>query len=119
MLTKQQKDRIIEKFKTHKHDTGSSEVQIAILTAEIKELTKHLKAHKKDYSSRRGLLRKVSQRRRLLRYLMKENEKSFDKVVKILKLKAPKVDSVPEVIDEQIEATETEETEKAVAEKKD
>ena len=86
MLSKKKKDQIIADFKTHKNDTGSPEVQIAILTAEIKELSKHLKDHKKDFSSRRGLLRKVSQRRRLLRYLERENEKSFDKLVKALKL---------------------------------
>ena len=91
-MPKKKKEKIIEKFRTHKHDTGSSEVQIAILTAEIKELTKHLKDHKKDVSSRRGLLRKVSQRRKLLRYLGKDDEKSFNKLIKILKLKEPKID---------------------------
>ena len=90
MLSKKKKDQIIADFKTHKNDTGSPEVQIAILTAEIKELSKHLKDHKKDFSSRRGLLRKVSQRRRLLRYLERENEKSFDKLVKALKLSIQK-----------------------------
>ncbi len=92
MLTRQKKEKIIEKFRTHKHDTGSAEVQIAILTAEIKDLSKHLKDHAKDFSSRRGLLRKVSQRRRLLRYLRKDNEKSFMKLIKDLKLKAPKLE---------------------------
>ncbi len=90
MLSKKKKDQIIEQFKTHKNDTGSSEVQIAILTSEIKELTKHLKDHPKDFSSRRGLLRKVSQRRRLLRYLERESEKAFDKIVKGLKLNISK-----------------------------
>jgi len=94
MLDKKKKDQIIEQFKTHKSDTGSSEVQIAILTAEVKELTKHLKSHKKDFSSRRGLLRKVSQRRRLLRYLESEDEKRFDKLVKILKLKIQKREQI-------------------------
>ncbi|OGY92388.1 MAG: 30S ribosomal protein S15 [Candidatus Komeilibacteria bacterium RIFCSPLOWO2_01_FULL_53_11] len=92
MLTRQKKEKIIEKYRTHKHDTGSAEVQIAILTAEIKDLSKHLKDHAKDFSSRRGLLRKVSQRRRLLRYLHKDNEKSFTKLIKELKLKAPKLE---------------------------
>jgi len=87
MLAKKDKDKIIEKFKTHKSDTGSSEVQIAILTEEIKQLTKHLKGHKKDFSSRRGLLKKVGLRRRLLRYLQKDNEKSYEKLIKELKLK--------------------------------
>ena len=87
MLDKKKKQRVIEKFKTHKNDTGSSEVQIAILTEEVKELTKHLREHKKDVSSRRGLLAKVSLRHKLLRYLEREDEKRFLKLVKILKLK--------------------------------
>lgn len=86
-LSKQQKDKIIEKFKTHAADTGSSEVQIAILSEEIRQLTDHLKTHKKDFSSRRGLLRKVGLRRRLLKYLEKENLKSYESLVKKLKLK--------------------------------
>ncbi|MFC1663509.1 30S ribosomal protein S15, partial [Patescibacteria group bacterium] len=68
-MDKKLKESIIKKFKTHASDTGSTEVQIAILTEEINQLTDHLKSHKKDYSSRRGLLRKVGQRRRLLNYL--------------------------------------------------
>ena len=83
MLDRKKKQKIIESFKTHKNDTGSPEIQIAILTEEIKELTGHLKEHKKDYSSRRGLIRKVTLRRKLLRYLEKENEKNFDDIVKI------------------------------------
>jgi small subunit ribosomal protein S15 len=90
MLDKKKKQRIIEKYKTHKSDTGSAEVQIAILTEEIKELTKHLREHKKDFSSRRGLLAKVSLRHRLLRYLEREDEKRFSKLVKVLKLKISK-----------------------------
>ena len=92
MLDKKKKQRIIEKFKTHKSDTGSSEVQIAILTEEIKELTKHLREHKKDASSRRGLLAKVALRHKLLRYLEREDGKRFDKLVKILGIKMPKRD---------------------------
>ena len=87
MLTKKEKDKLIEKFKTHKSDTGSSEVQIAILTEEIKRLTGHLQSHKKDFSSRRGLLRKVGLRRRLLKYLEKEDPKSYENLTKKLKLK--------------------------------
>ncbi|MBU2576023.1 30S ribosomal protein S15 [Patescibacteria group bacterium] len=87
MLDKKKKDRIIEKYKTHKNDTGSPEVQIAILTAEIKELTEHLKEHKKDYSSRRGLIKKVAQRRKLLQYLQRENEKSYEDITKKLKIR--------------------------------
>ncbi|MBI4090968.1 MAG: 30S ribosomal protein S15 [Candidatus Komeilibacteria bacterium] len=111
MLNRQKKERIIQKFRTHKSDTGSAEVQIAILTAEIKELSKHLKDHKKDFSSRRGLLRKVSQRRKLLRYLRKDNEKSFAKLIKNLKLKAPKEGEMPEAIVPGEVAAETEEQE--------
>ena len=87
MLDKKRKDAIIKKFKIHDNDTGSAEVQIAILTEEIKELTEHQKIHKKDFSSRRGLLRKVSLRRRLLRFLEKDNTKSYENLVKKLKLK--------------------------------
>jgi small subunit ribosomal protein S15 len=90
MLSKKKKQNVIKKYQTHKDDTGSGEVQIAILTAEIDELVKHLKAHHKDHSSRRGLLRKVGDRRRLLRYLKKENPKSYEKLVKDLKLKQAK-----------------------------
>lgn len=89
MLDKKAKEKIIAKFKTHPNDTGSSEVQIAILTEEIKQLTDHLKVHKKDQSSRRGLLRKVSERRRLLKYLDSENRGSFLDLTTKLKLKRP------------------------------
>jgi small subunit ribosomal protein S15 len=87
MLDPKKKLRLIEAYKTHKGDTGSPEVQIAILTEEIRELTKHLKEHRHDFSSRRGLFRKVGQRRRLLRYLERENAKSFEKLVIALKIK--------------------------------
>lgn len=86
-LDKAKKDKIIAKFRTHDNDTGSSEVQIAILTEEIKELTGHLKNHKQDFSSRRGLLRKVQERKRLLRYLQREDEKRYEEIIKSLKLK--------------------------------
>ncbi len=87
MLTKKKKDAVIKKFRTHEHDTGSPEVQIAVLTEEMKELAEHLKAHRHDFSSRRGLLRKVSLRRRLLRYLQRENEARYEELTKKLKLK--------------------------------
>lgn len=90
MLSKEKKLKVIKKYQTHEGDTGSSEVQIAILTAEISELAEHLKVHAKDHSSRRGLLRKVGERRRLLRYLKKENVKSYEELVKKLKLKQAK-----------------------------
>ncbi|MDP3965138.1 MAG: 30S ribosomal protein S15 [bacterium] len=86
-VEKKKKEELIKKFKTHDKDTGSSEVQIAILSEEINELTGHLQTHKKDFSSRRGLLRKVGQRRRLLKYLEKENNESYEALIKKLKLK--------------------------------
>lgn len=69
MISQEQKARIINDYKTHEGDTGSTAVQVAVLTARIQELTDHLKDHKKDYSTRRGLLRLVGRRRRLLNYL--------------------------------------------------
>ncbi len=90
MIDKKKKQQIIKKFATHENDTGSAEVQIALLTEEIKSLTEHLKTHKKDFSSRRGLLRKVAERRRLLKYLKKDNPESFDELAKKLKLKVIK-----------------------------
>lgn len=86
-LDRAKKDQIIKKFKVHDKDTGSAEVQIAILTEEISQLTEHLKTHKKDFSSRRGLLMKIGQRRRLLKYLEKQNPSSFEKLTGKLKLK--------------------------------
>ncbi|MCF7820091.1 MAG: 30S ribosomal protein S15 [Candidatus Pacebacteria bacterium] len=87
MLTKEKKQKLIKKFGTHENDTGSSQVQIAILTEEIKELTEHLKSHKHDYSSRRGLLKKVGERRKLLKYLQKEDSKAFRNLSEKLNLK--------------------------------
>lgn len=87
MLDKKAKERIIKKFRVHDTDTGSPQVQIAILTEEIKELTEHLKKHKHDFSSRRGLLKKVGERRKLLKYLQKENLEQFKELSEKLKLK--------------------------------
>jgi small subunit ribosomal protein S15 len=87
MLTKKEKDALIKKFQTHKDDTGSPEVQIAILTKEIDQVSEHLKIHRKDNHSRRGLLKMVGNRRRLLRYLKNEDEKRYDKLSEKLKLK--------------------------------
>ena len=87
MLDKAAKDKIIKKFQTHAGDTGSPQVQIAILTEEVRELVEHLKAHKKDFSSRRGLLKKVSERRRLLRYLEREDAAAFEELARRLKIK--------------------------------
>jgi len=87
MLDKKTKEKIIKKFRTHETDTGSSQVQIAILSEEIKELTEHLQVHKHDFSSRRGLLKKVAERRKLLKYLRKDNLEQFNDLAKKLKLK--------------------------------
>ncbi len=87
MLDPKKKMKVIEKYRTHASDTGSPQVQIALLTEEIKDLTKHLKDHKKDFSSRRGLLKKVSERRRLLKYLEREDAKAWKSITEDLKLK--------------------------------
>ena len=87
MLTKKEKDAIIKKYQVHKDDTGSPEVQVAILTKEIDQVSEHLKIHRKDNHSRRGLLKMVGNRRRLLRYLKNEDEKRYDKISDKLKLK--------------------------------
>ncbi len=90
MLDKKVKQRLINRFKVHETDTGSPQVQIAILTEEITQLTEHLKKHKQDHSSRRGLLRKVGERRRLLRYIQREDEKAFLDLAQKLKLRIAK-----------------------------
>lgn len=90
MLDKKAKQRLINRFKVHETDTGSPQVQIAILSEEITQLTEHLKMHKQDHSSRRGLLRKVGERRRLLRYLQREDEKAFLDIATKLKLRIAK-----------------------------
>ena len=95
MLDKDKKLKVIKKFQTHEGDTGSTEVQIANLSEEIKELADHLKLHHKDHSSRRGLLRKVGERRKLLRYLKTENAKSYEELTKKLKLKTTRVLAKP------------------------
>jgi small subunit ribosomal protein S15 len=80
------KQEIIKKFGTSASDTGSPEVQVALLTEKINQLTDHLKNHKKDDHSRRGLLKMVSKRRRLLRYLMEKNEARYKELVTKLSL---------------------------------
>lgn len=106
MLDTKKKQKVIKKYQTHEGDTGSSQVQIAILTAEIEEIVEHLKTHPKDHSSRRGLLRKVSARRNLMRYLKKEDLESYDELIKKLKIKQPKTILKPasdgDVVDEEI-----------------
>jgi len=81
------KNEIIEKFKTHESDTGSSEVQIALLTDRIKYLTEHFKIHKKDHHSRQGLLKLVGQRRSLLDYLKKKDINQYRVILKELGLR--------------------------------
>ena len=86
-LTKEAKEKIVKKFGKDTNDTGSCEVQIAILTEEIKELTEHLKEHKHDFHSRRGLLKKVGKRRSLLNYLAKHDVNRYREIVKTLELR--------------------------------
>lgn len=81
-LEKDEKKKIIKSFAREKGDTGSPEVQIALLSAQIDKLADHLKEHKKDVHSRRGLLSMVAKRRRLLNYLKKKDEERHDKLVK-------------------------------------
>ncbi|MDH5442574.1 MAG: 30S ribosomal protein S15 [Candidatus Nomurabacteria bacterium] len=88
MLSTQKKSKIVKKHGAKDGDTGSAEVQIALLSENIKELTKHLKTHKKDIHSRRGLVKMVATRRKHLNYLKKKAMARFDKIVKDLKLKA-------------------------------
>lgn len=87
MLSNKDKQALIKKYQIHKDDTGSPEVQIAILTKEIEQVSEHLKVHRKDNHSRRGLLKMVGNRRRLLRYLRGEDQKRWEKIVEKLKLK--------------------------------
>ena len=87
MLKKEVKKNIIEKYATHKGDTGSPEVQIAVLTEEINALTEHLKEHIHDYHSKRGLLMKVGKRRNLLAYLKKTDVNRYRELIKSLGLR--------------------------------
>ena len=86
-LSKEVKSEIIKKYAKSENDTGSAEVQIAILTEEINTLTEHLKEHKHDFHSRRGLLKKVGQRRSLLQYLIKTDVTRYREIVKSLGLR--------------------------------
>ena len=87
MLTKQDKKKIINDFETHKTDTGSPEVQIALLTKRINELTEHLKIHPKDHASRRGLLKMVGTRSALLKYVSKKDVKRYQEIISRLGLR--------------------------------
>ena len=86
-MTKERKQEIINTYKREEKDTGSPEVQIALLTERINELTEHLKVHKKDNHSRRGLLKMVGKRRNLLNYLAKKDEEAYKELVKKLGLR--------------------------------
>jgi small subunit ribosomal protein S15 len=87
MLTKEEKGQIVSDFETHEGDTGSPEVQIAILTKRINDLTEHLKTHKKDHSSRRGLLKMVGTRSALLRYVRDKDVKRYQAIISRLGLR--------------------------------
>ena len=86
-LTKEKKQEIIKKYARDEKDTGSAEVQIAILTKEINDLTEHLKVHIHDYHSRRGLLKKVGQRKNMLQYLAKNDIQAYRELIKKLGLR--------------------------------
>ena len=87
MITKEQKSEITQKFGNTATDTGKAEVQVALLTARILDLTHHLETHKKDNSSRRGLIKLVSKRRKVLDYLSKKNINRYSEVLKALSLR--------------------------------
>jgi small subunit ribosomal protein S15 len=87
VLTTEDKKEIIDRFKLHGKDTGSSEVQIALLSNRISYLTEHFKTHKKDHHSRRGLLKLVGQRRKLLNYLKRSDLTRYQQVIKELSIR--------------------------------
>lgn len=87
MISKEQKTDLIQTYKKHDTDTGSVQVQVAVLTARIQQLTEHLKTNKKDYSSRRGLLKLVGRRRRLLTYLRRLDLKNYADLISRLGLR--------------------------------
>ncbi len=87
MLLPEEKGKIIKKFEIHETDTGSAEVQIGLLTEEIKKLLLHLKSHPKDFHSKRGLLKMVAKRRKLLSYLKEEDIKRYNSIAKKIGLK--------------------------------
>ena len=86
-IQKDDKDKYVKKFGKSKSDTGSSEVQIAILTHRIRELTDHVKVHKKDKHTRRGLVQLVSKRKKMLKYLVRSDSKSYLKLIKELSIR--------------------------------
>jgi small subunit ribosomal protein S15 len=89
-LSKEGKTEIINTFALKQEDTGSPEVQVALLTARIKYLTEHMKIHKKDFHSRRGLLQMVSRRKKLLQYLKKESLQRYESIISKLEIRGVK-----------------------------
>ncbi|NQU95542.1 MAG: 30S ribosomal protein S15 [Candidatus Omnitrophica bacterium] len=87
VLEKDKKKNIVESFRHHQKDTGSSAVQVALLTEKINVLAEHFKGHRKDFQSRRGLLKLVSSRRRLLDYMKRQDKKEYEEIVKKLNLR--------------------------------
>ncbi|MCM8818019.1 MAG: 30S ribosomal protein S15 [Candidatus Omnitrophica bacterium] len=87
MIEAELKKEIIDKFKRHENDTGSPEVQIAILTKRIEALNEHFKKHKKDFNSRRGFLKLIGRRRKLLRYLQQTDPEKYRKIISELNLR--------------------------------
>lgn len=86
-ISKEKKQQIIKEFAKTQADTGSADVQVAILTAEIAELSEHMKVHKKDFHSRRGLLAKVANRRRLLAYIKRQDAARYEELISKLNLR--------------------------------
>lgn len=86
-VTKENKEQIVKKFKTSDLDTGSAEVQVALLTAKINDLTVHFTTHKKDFHGRRGLVKMVNQRRKLLDYLHRKDVKKYQDLIKALEIR--------------------------------
>jgi len=87
MISQDQKTKVIQSFKVHETDTGSASVQVAVLTARIQQLTDHLRVHRKDFSTRRGLLKLVGRRRRLLTYLKKTDLNQYGQLISRLSLR--------------------------------
>lgn len=87
MIDKEKKQQLVEEYKQHNSDTGSTEVQVAILTSRIRELTEHMKVHKRDYHSRRGLLIMVGKRRKLLQYLKSRDFARYQNLIQRLGLR--------------------------------
>ncbi|GAA3615785.1 MULTISPECIES: 30S ribosomal protein S15 [Secundilactobacillus] len=86
-ISQEKKNEIMKQFARHEGDTGSAEVQIAVLTADINELNNHMKAHKKDFHSQRGLMKKIGHRRNLLAYLRKSDVQRYRELIKALGLR--------------------------------